>query len=56
MKTTIFENIYNKERFVSIIGKQDKKFIDGVEFIKLRKQDTQREVFVRKDFIRKVNK
>jgi hypothetical protein len=55
MKEAIFENIYNKEKFVSR-GKRDSKFIDGVEYIKLFKKDTLREVFVRKDFVRKVNK
>ena len=55
MKEATFENIYNKEKFVSR-GKRDSKFIDGVEYIKLFKKDTLREVFVRKDFVRKVNK
>lgn len=55
MKEAIFENIYNKEKFVSR-GKRDSKFIDGIEYIKLFKKDTLREVFVRKDFVKKVNK
>ena len=54
MRQTIFENIYNKERFV-MVGKPEKKFIDGVEFIKLLVEGTRREVFVRRDFIKKVN-
>lgn len=54
MKMVTFENIYNKERFVSY-GKKDTKFIDGVEFIKLYKPDSKREVFVRKDFLKRVN-
>ena len=54
MKQTTFENIYNKERFVSR-GKHDKKFIDGIEYVKLVKEGTQREVFVRRDFLKKVN-
>ena len=55
MKEAVFENIYNKEKFVSR-GKRDSKFIDGIEYIKLFKKDTLREVFVRKDFVKKVNK
>jgi hypothetical protein len=53
MRQTTFENIYNKERFV-MIGKPDKKFIDGIEYVKLVKEGTQRTVFVRRDFIKKV--
>ena len=54
MRQTTFENIYNKERFV-MVGKPEKKFIDGVEYVKLCKEGTLREVFVRRDFIKKVN-
>jgi hypothetical protein len=54
MKKVIFENIYNKERF-TLAGKQEKKFIDGVEYIKLVREGTQRELLVRRDFLKKVN-
>ena len=54
VKQTTFENIYNKERFVAN-GKRDTKFIDGIEYIKLIKQGTQREVLVRRDYLKKVN-
>ena len=54
VKQTTFENIYNKERFV-LRGKPDKKFIDGIEFIKLIKEGSVREVFVRRDYLKKVN-
>lgn len=54
MKTVTFENIYNKERF-SGVGKRDVKIIDGVEFVKLYKYGTKQEVFVRKDFLKRVN-
>ena len=54
VKQTTFENIYNKERFV-LRGKPDKKFIDGIEFIKLIKEGSMREVFVRRDYLKKVN-
>ena len=53
MKQSIFENIYNKERFVAQ-GKRDTKFIDGVEYVKLYKAGTTREVFVRRDFLKRV--
>ena len=53
MKTTIFENVYNKERFVSN-GKYDTKHIDGIEYVKLVKEGTRREVLVRRDFLKKV--
>ena len=54
VKQTTFENIYNKERFV-LRGKPDKKYIDGIEFIKLVKEGSVREVFVRRDYLKKVN-
>ena len=54
MRQTTFENIYNKERFV-MTGKPEKKFIDGIEYVKLVKEGTQRAGFVRRDFLKKVN-
>lgn len=54
MKTITFENIYNKEKFLGT-GKKDTKFIDGVEYVKLYKFGTKQEVFVRKDFLKRVN-
>ena len=54
MRQTTFENVYNKERFVSF-GKPIKKFIDGIEYVKLVKEGTRRELFVRRDFLKKVN-
>jgi hypothetical protein len=35
-------------------GKPEKKIIDGIEFIKLLVEGTQRQVFVRRDFLKKV--
>ena len=49
-----FENIYNKERF-TVNGKPQSKYIDGIEYVKLCLEGTNREVFVRKDFLKKVN-
>ena len=54
MRQTTFENIYNKERFV-MTGKPEKKFIDGIEYVKLVKEGTQHAGFVRRDFLKKVN-
>ena len=54
MRMIIYENIYNKERFV-LVGKPEKKFIDGIEYVKLVKEGTQRAGFVRRDFVKKVN-
>jgi len=54
MKTVTFENIYNKQKF-SGMERKDRKFIDGVEYIKLYKFGTKQEVFVRKDFLKRVN-
>lgn len=55
MKQLTFENIYNKERYL-VLGKQAKKFIDGVEYIKVIPEGTKREVLIRRDYIKKVNK
>ena len=55
MKQVIFENIYNKERFVSN-GKLTSKFIDGVEYVKLLIENSKRHVFVRKDSLKKITK
>jgi hypothetical protein len=55
MKETVFENVVNKEKFISR-GKRDTKFIDGIEYWKMYRVDTLREVFVRKDYLKKVNK
>lgn len=53
MKTVVYENIYNKEKFVNF-GKKETKFIDGIEYVKMLKPENKREVFIRKDFLRKV--
>jgi len=55
MKQVTLENIYNKERYTSV-GKQTKKYIDGVEYIKVVLEGTQREVLIRRDYVKKVNK
>lgn len=54
MKQAIYENIYNRERFISV-GKFDVKHIDGIQYVKVKKEGTQQQVFVRRDFLKKVN-
>lgn len=53
-KKKTFENIYNKERF-TMSGKPQSKYIDGIEYVKLCLEGTSREVFVRRDFLKKIN-
>lgn len=53
MKAVTFENIYNKERF-ECFGKRESKTIDGVEYYRVFKPGTKREVYVRKDYLKKV--
>lgn len=53
MKKVIFENIYNKERFI-VCNKKESKFIDGVEYIKLIKEGTTREMLLRRDSLKKI--
>lgn len=54
MKTSIYENMYNKERYV-IQGKQVKKFINGIEYVMVMPENMKREVMIRKDYLKKVN-
>lgn len=54
MKQVIYENIYNKERFVSL-EKLDIKSIDGVDYVKVKREGSQQQVLVRRDFLKKVN-
>lgn len=54
MKQITFENIYNKERYISH-GKRYSKFIDGIEYIKVISEKNKIEVLIRKDFVKKVN-
>lgn len=54
MKETVLENIYNKEKFTCYDFKNI-KMLDGVEYLKVFVLGTTREVFVRKDYLKKVN-
>ena len=54
MRQIVFENIYNKERYV-VHGKQVKKFINGIEYITVVPEKGKiREVLIRKDYLKKV--
>lgn len=53
MKTLTFENIYNKEKFTCPDVK-DVRLIEGVEYLRVFKFGTQREVLVKKDSLKKV--
>lgn len=55
MKTLTFENIYNKEKFTcNFKALQDVKVIDGIEYLRVYKFGTQREVLIRKDSLKKI--
>lgn len=56
MKTITFENIYNKEKFTcNHKSLQDVRVIDGIEYLRVFKFGTQREVLIRKDSLKKIN-
>jgi hypothetical protein len=55
MKSTYFENIVNKERFVCP-NPGDIRLIDGIEYLRVLYESTRRECLVRKDSLRKVTK
>jgi hypothetical protein len=56
MKTVTFESVYNKEKF-TCNGKslQDVRVIDGIEYLRVFKFGTHREVLVRKDTLKRVS-
>jgi len=55
MKTILFENIRNKEKFVCP-NARDVVEIEGVEYIRVLKYGTQRDCLVRRDQLKKVSK
>jgi hypothetical protein len=48
-----FENRFNRERF-ECDNVRDVEVIDGVEYLKVRKPNTQRQFLIRKDILEKV--
>jgi hypothetical protein len=55
MKNIYFENIVNKERFICP-DLNDVRMIDGIEYLRVLREDTRRECLIRKDSLRKINK
>jgi hypothetical protein len=55
MKSTHFENIVNKERFVCP-DPTAIRLIDGIEYIRVLRESNRRECLVRRDSLRKVAK
>jgi hypothetical protein len=55
MKSAYFENLVNKERFVCPDLK-DIRLIDGIEYIRVLREDGRRECLVRRDSLKKVAK
>lgn len=53
MRSMTFENRFNRERF-ECDNVRDVEVIDGVEYLKVRKPNTQRIVLMRKDTLEKV--
>lgn len=54
MKTVYFENVMNKEKFYCHNVK-DVRVIDGIEYLRVFKDGTQRDCLVKKDTLRKVS-
>lgn len=53
MKTFLFENLMNKEKFYCNNIK-DVKTIDGIEYLRVFKFGTQRDCLIRKDSLKKI--
>jgi hypothetical protein len=53
MKTVVFENVVNKEKF-QCHNTKDIQIIDGIEYLRVFKYGTQRDCLVKKDSLKKV--
>ena len=53
MKTVYFENVRNREQFYCKDTK-DIQMIDGIEYLRVFRMGTQRDVLIKKDTLRKV--
>lgn len=53
MKQTYFENIMNKEKFYCTNTK-DIRVIDGVEYLRVFRYGTQRDILIKKDSLKKI--
>ena len=54
MKTVYFENMRNRERFYCN-DLQDVRLIDGVEYLRVFKEGTQRDCLIKREFLKKVS-
>lgn len=55
MKQLVFENIINGEKY-TCPAKSETRTIDGVDYLRVFKMGTTREVLVKKDSLRKLKK
>lgn len=54
MKVVKFENVFNKEKFECFVeDPKQSQLIEGIEYIKVHRQGTQRSMLMRKDALRK---
>ena len=53
MKSMTFENKFNRERF-ECDNVRDVEVIDGVDYLKVRKPNTARQLLIRKDILIKI--
>ncbi len=53
MKQVFFENIMNKEKFYCTNTK-DIRVIDGVEYLRVFRYGTQRDILIKKDSLKKI--
>lgn len=53
MKTVYFENMRNREQFYCK-NTQDVQTIDGVEYLRVFRQGTQRDCLIKRDLLRKI--
>ena len=53
MKTVYFENMRNRERFYCT-NLQDVQRIDGVEYLRVFREGTQRDCLIQRELLRKI--
>ena len=53
MKTVYFENMRNRERFYCT-NLQDVRHIDGVEYLRVFREGTQRDCLVKRELLKKI--
>lgn len=53
MKQVFFENIMNKEKFYCT-NLKDIRVIDGIEYLRVFRYGTQRDILIKKDSLKKI--